>query len=262
MATGKVFKMAYVTLADFRALTGLALPKFTDDMIKSALKLATEIIDTATRQWFEPRALDVRLDGNGTSTLFLNVPIIEVDTLYINGSTTPAERDSYRVYNGKSYPDDRRNPRIKVGGIGNDAFGARNSIYDTSFMAGTVAVFRKGAQNQRILGTFGFVEEDNAPPEQIKHACIKLALYNMGVLRVAGVGRVPPLLPPSLGGGVKSETTDGHSISYNTADRAVRRTGLSALLHGDAELEDIIRAFRGPRGIAVSGTSYVPHGGV
>src|SRR5690606_2892954 len=74
-----------------------------------------QMLERATRQWFEERSATVRVDGNGSDTLFFSVPIISVNELYINDGDTVLDTEFYEVYNNRTdYPDDRRNPRIKL----------------------------------------------------------------------------------------------------------------------------------------------------
>ena len=174
------------------------------------LELASRYIDLVTGQWFEKRALTLTLDGNGRRTLHLLVPVIDVTEIRMDDVALLA--DDYVVYN-RTYPDDRRNPKIK-------------------FEAATT----RDEQNLEIDGDFGFVDDPgagNTIPVQIKKVCLMLALGEVGLLsdtdRRDAVTR----------GRVTKEVTDRHS--YSLGDVAA-----SGGATGNPEIDDILSSFRRP----------------
>lgn len=227
---------SYATVADARK-EGVPT-SITDDVIQPKLDRWSRFIDDATRQWFESRALTLDLDGNDSRVLFLPVPIIKLDSLYMNSDfTNVVDPKLYAAYSRKDAArDDRRNPMIKLAGAGLGVFDAPD------FRRGSM--FVKGEQNQRLVGTFGFIEEDGTTPVLIKRAVLKLTIKE---LQGSGNGQLWNQVGngPSTQGTVTSETTDGHSITYNAFQYTPMKPGLNGITN-DAEVDNIIMLYRGP----------------
>lgn len=239
---------SYVTVAEARA-QGVPEPPapggISNDILAAELLRQSEFIDAATKQWFESRYKSLKLDGNDSRTLFLPVPIIEVQRFYLNSNfTNPIGLDQLSIYDRRdSVRDDRRNPMIKLQG---SALG----VFDVpDFRLGTM--FVKGEQNQKVEGLFGFVEEDGTTPKLIKRAVLKLAIRNLQAgggnmwTEVAGGG------PAASGGVVQSETTDGHTITYTAFSVKPVQAGLNGITN-DPEVDRIIDLYRAPIKIAAT----------
>jgi hypothetical protein len=220
--------VAYVSVSDVRNEGLTDTTKYPDPRVEQLITIWSAYVDRACRQWFEARTLDARLDGNDSDTLFLPVPVIELTSRYF-------------VYNGRSLPDDRQNPRVKLLSQDyRDIF--RSRVYGQKFV--------RGKQNQRLVGSFGFVEQDGSTPELIKRAVIKLVISNA------------PTVAEKQGesGPVAFEMTDGHSIQYVTAEKLGFKSSGFAVTK-DAEVDQILSMYRAPIGMAVTGSSVVTFGG-
>lgn len=227
--------MPYATIADARAE---GVPNtITDDKIQPLLDRWSSFIDEATHQWFEPRSMELMMDGTESRTLFLPVPIISLDALYINGDfTNPLSTNLYGVYANKTpIRDDRRNPMIKLGTTSIGVFDPAD------FRCGMM--FVHGVQNIKLVGTFGFVEADNSTPALIKRAVLKLTIKEL----LAGGGKLWNQVAngPATQGTVTAETTDGHSITYNAFQYKPIPGGLNGITN-DAEVDSILVMYRGP----------------
>ncbi len=154
--------MAYCTLTDLRD-EGFAKCDVTDRRAQSKLDDAAALIESLLGQWFEPRALTIRVDGRGTSELLLETPIIsvaEVRVVNFDGTLQePIPATEYVVYNrhlsmGLLNPDDRQNPRI--------AFtGTKSWIAPGHPLPGVTRserFFHEERQNFQILGRFGYTD--------------------------------------------------------------------------------------------------------
>lgn len=233
----------YIEVQDIRDV-GIDSSIASDAEVLAKIKIAQQFIERATRQWFAPRDVTFKVDGNNSDTLFFSVPIISVDYLKINNSTDELSADLYTVYNGIEYPDDRKNPKICLNREGGSIF-SRPSPYDAPM------VFRKGRQNQEVSGTFGYIEANGSTPELIKRAVLKLTVQNLTLPVYVAEGSVPPAAPPAPSSGqVMREITDGHSIQYTFVKFSDVRSGLSGVTP-DREVLDIIRLYKAPIGIAV-----------
>lgn len=234
----------YITVADVRAAGVNARPP-EDSTIYASIKLWQQVIERATRNFFRPVPMEFYLDGPGSDTIFLPVPIISLESLRLNGSDEPLETGRYRVYSSRAIQDDRGNPRIKL----IDQWGNDRDIY-TAPDRSQRSIFRTGRQNQYIKGVFGYVEPDGSPPELIKRALLKLVLRDLGRPLVGG-GAGSGITPPALMTGVVTEEwTDGHQIKYAVSGGEVkpRAAGLAGLID-DPEVQMILKLYRAPMAI-------------
>lgn len=224
--------MAYATVADARAE---GVPNtILDAAIQAQIDIWSQFIDKACRQWFESRAVTLDLDGTDARVLFLPVPIISLTSLFVNSDfTTALPTTHYKVYSHQTQlRDDRRNPRIEM---------ASSDL--NIFSPNRYSVFVAGTQNQRLVGNFGFVESDGSTPKLIKRAVLKLAIKHLaaspnGLWNEVAAGN------PSVGS-VASESTDGHSISYNAFSIKPTVPGLNGITN-DPEVDNIIKMYKGP----------------
>lgn len=225
----------YISVADVRA-EGITVDQASDVKVLSYIDLYQQFLERACRQWFVPKQLTIKADGNDSDLLPFGVPIIQVDYLKLNNSSEALDTGYYKVYNARYYPDDRRNPRIKL--IGPDS---AQSIYTAPMSNGRLK-FRRGYQNQEVKGIFGFTESDGSTPALIKRALLKLVCQKL-LEKVYDPGSVGVAAGP-----ITSETTDGHSISYGYSGGG-KGVGLSGVTQ-DTEVLDIIKMYKAPLGIA------------
>lgn len=224
----------YTTLEAVRA-AGITVSQASDAAVLEQIVMWSQFMDRACKQWFEPRYLDIKVDGNGARILWLQVPIIGIDELYMNADWVNAvDASYYEVYNnlGDGVSDDRRNPRI----------GLSDTMSQSIFTAvSSRDLFVEGKKNQRVKGTFGFVEPDGSTPGLISRATLKM------VVKILGSGSISPT--PSPAGSIVSETTDGHTIRYGSII-GTQKAGTIGIT-GDPEVEGIIQLYRAPKAMAV-----------
>lgn len=239
MAAGDTID-TYITVQDIRD-EGILEADHDDDKVLSYIKTWQVVLERACRQWFNERSLTLELDGNESDLLLLGIPIIEIEYIRINGQTTNLDSSYYKVYNNKGgYPDDRRNPKIKlVNSVSRNIFAFRNA-------SSTKLIFEKGQKNQIIKGTFGFVESNGATPDPIKRALTKLVIEKLTAPIYSPTG----VTAPPIVGAVIEEWTDGHKIKYGVAggETTKKTYGLSGIT-SDPEILDIIKMYRAPRAI-------------
>lgn len=223
----------YIDVDDVRA-EGLLVADFPDARVETAILTWQAFLERACRQWFYPKDMTIYFDGDNTNVVHLDVPIISVEYLQINSSGANLDTSLYEVYYDKENPKIALN-RSRVG-------------YPISFADGIA--FNKGYKNQLVKGEFGYVTDEREAPELIKRALLKLVIEKLTKpLYGDPPGDEPPL---TIAGVVIEETTDGHSIKYDSgATVSSRRSGLSGIT-SDSEILDILRLFRSPFGIAAS----------
>lgn len=223
--------MGYTTLAAVRAAGLSDTTTYPDAAITAAIARVGAFIDRTTRQWFEPRTKTLRLDGSGTATLLLDVPIVSASALYLNGDfETAVPADRYEVYAGRdAAQDDRGCPMIRLRS-------------DSWWGAGR---FVRGTRNQQVVGIFGYVEADDTTPALIQDAALRLVIRDLSSPAVpassaagggSGSGPVGPLV---------SETTEGHSRHWAAPAIGSMRAGTLAVT-GDPAVDQILAMYRGP----------------
>lgn len=217
--------------------------KFDGDLadLEAYIKQAMAFIDRHTRQWFNARTFDdskpVLMEGNNSETLFFPVPILEITAIRKESGSEILDPTFYQVFNGRDFPDDRRNPMIKLRREDDDVL----FVSSGKWMRGVRAV---------ITGIFGYLEADGSTPLMIQRATLKLSLIY--ALKTLGESASSAAEGADVGP-IKREKTDLHEIEYFDArtggkDSTNDGTGLS----GDDEIDDIIAAFKGP--IVIGGT--------
>lgn len=204
------------------------------------IKQAMAFIDRHTRQWFNARTFDdakpVLMEGNNSETLFFPVPILEITSIRKYAGDQVLTPDSYQVFNGRDFPDDRRNPMIKLRKDDDDVLFAGSS----KWMRGVRAV---------ITGIFGFLEADGSTPLMIQRATLKLALIYAS--KTLGEAAETAASSGDLGP-IKREKTDLHEIEYFDARSDGKGGSDGTGLSGDDEIDDVIAAYKGP--IIIGGT--------
>ena len=200
-----------------------------DSAMDSYIAQAMAFIDRHTRQWFNARAGVVKIPGNNSQLAQLQVPIISVSQILLNGNQPPLDLASALIFNGRFTPDDRRNPRIILRRANIDIFALEPRILLKDRIT-------------EITGVWGYLEADGSTPLLIQRATAKLAV--MRKLSTAGSSAVTAAGSAGLGP-IASEKTDMHEISYHdprTSDSASLSSGTG--LSGDDEIDDIIVSYR------------------
>lgn len=234
----------YVSLLEVRA-AGVPESLATDEEVLDSIATWQQFLDRACRQWFIPKTLTLKFDGTNSDTLHFGVPIVSIDYLKINGSSSNLDTDLYEVYNGTQYPDDRKNPRIKL---------VRNTIHRDIFAGhrGNL-IFRKGRNNQELKGIFGYMEPDGSVPKLIRRALLKLVVEKLTkpLFVDASTGSQELNAAPPVVGAVIEEWTDGHTRKWaqHGGPTEVRAPGLIGITN-DQEILDIVRLYKAPLGIA------------
>lgn len=235
----------YASIQDFRDL-GIEEDDVSDEELTQAIALGQALIEKLTRQWFVPRTVEFAFDGDDTDTIFFSVPIIDIEWLRINGEQTQnLDPSYYRVYNGRSVPDDRSNPKIRLGASSPSIFTTPTyPIFTTRSLR-----FWKGVQNQRVRGTFGYVDQNGQTPAPIKEALMRLVVERLSK-PAYGTPPIVSTLPTSGAGAVIEEWTDGHKMKYASGSITTRSTVMEGI-SADPFVQDVIRLYRAPLGIAV-----------
>lgn len=218
--TGKV-QLADATNIDNGAVTvfrTLYEPAKWNTMVVQAMK----VLDFHTGQWFNKRnftgANSVKTEGNGSYFLHFPVPIIEINSILLNGEGEALPSSQYMVFNGRTLPDDRRNPKVKL-------------LYG----------FFAKLKITQIDGSFGYLEADGSTPELIKVATSRLVVVNLL--------KDPTQLTTNP---IKVEKTDLHEIHYAVSSEAGIATEQNAARTGDLEVDRIINMYKSP--FAIGGT--------
>jgi hypothetical protein len=226
----------YVDVDDLRA-EGVSIPVGGPEEARALdlIKTYQQLVDAITGQFFLPRQIALEVDGRGTSLLQLPLPIVSVSALYVNDDFVNAiDAESYVVYDGRGGEDgrdDRRNPRIKLVSEEQSIFAGVGPVGRTG------ATFAIGEKNQRVEGTFGFVEPDGCTPGPIRLAMKRLVVR--AYLNPIGASGSNPPAGPAI-----EEETDRHRKRW--ADPYVGAKAWSSTGTGDAEVDMILARYKRP----------------
>lgn len=176
---------SYAFVQDFRdeGLTNTDL--YSDAYLQQRITLASRMIERATKRFFYPKSMAIKVNGSGGPKILLSDPIIAVSEVLFDvtpwePSATLIEPDLLRIYNRHltqqlTSPDDRNNPKIE---LFNPAMMLRH--YGSVRSSYSSLVFPPGQQNVSVTGVFGYTEFDGSStgktPDLIRHAC-KLLVF-------------------------------------------------------------------------------------
>ncbi len=197
----------------------------SDVRLLNVLHRVGSFIERATRRSFLPTFKTVVLDGGGTSTLFLDAPVVAVDALIVDGVVVDAE--DWIVYG--------RDPRIVWSSVGPSA-----SIVPGWGWSWYQRRFPWGRQSVSVSGVFGHVEPNAlAPwgtvPLEIEHVARLLVARDLTASANAAAGVV-------YSGPISSERTRDQSVSYETSRAAAWSSGWT----GDPEIDGILARWQAP----------------
>ena len=246
--------MPYATVQDLR---DEGVPSsFTDEWIERRIALAQEYVDRYTGRFFEPRDLEIRVDGNGTPCLFLEHPIISIDDITIelvpgggDDAILSIDLIDVAIYNRHisqhlEHPDDRENPKIEF-----------LRVYDGQLVRASpmsaVLTWPRAKQNVLITGVFGYTdfavgEPEGVTPLLIREATIRLVLRNLRPKYQAvddnGV---------SLGsaGPMTEMRTREQTVKWGSG---AQRQANAGAFTGDPEIDSILARYRRPPRIGVA----------
>lgn len=231
----------YCTLQDIRD-EGFTDPPYSDSWITAKIALASKLIEKMTGRWFEPRQLDLTLDGTGSPALRFRDPIITITSVQID-DTDVDTTDDITIYNrhvrqNLTRPDDRDDPRIEI---------VRDLSIHGYTLGTELAWWWEGRQNIRVVGFFGYTDYDGTTygktPDLIKHLCKLVVTRELAQLSDTD-GR-----DDSRGRSrVKSHKTRHQTITWS--DGGASGTVLSkmamGLWTGDPEIDSLISMYRRP----------------
>ncbi len=142
---------AYCTVDDIRA-EGYAETAISNERAAVGISLATTTIDKICGHWFAPRYRVLRIDGNDGPLLPLDVPVIALMGLEIDGENVSLS--AIKVANSHltgGDESDRHTPYIEFD---------TSSVNDLGLMLSSSGYFFEGERNVLIRGLFGCTEQD------------------------------------------------------------------------------------------------------
>lgn len=235
----ELLTLLYIDLQAVRD-EGVTSVRASDAKVLQQIETWQAFVERATGNWFYPKAMTLDLDGRNTTVLQLPYPIDAVTSVFINEDfTTALDADEYKVYDGKGLTDkdERRNPRIKL-------VTTEDSIFTgTGQVVGRNTVWEVGEQNQRVVGTFGYVEPDGSVPAPIEYALLKLVVRGSKKLGLYDAFPAGPVV---------EEETDRHRVKY--ADPYIGSKMWPTT--GDPEVDQILARYRRPTFVRGPRTLY------
>lgn len=228
-------ELGYCLVSEVRA-EGVTTAQASDARLLLAISRASRFIERATGRWFDPRTCTFTLDGPGTPSLMIEIPIIGISQIKVNDNEV--DLTELRIYNRHltqrlTAPDDRNDPRIQW--LGSD----RRHVYPYGRRL-QQASWGVGTQNVEVTGVFGYTDYNGSPtggiPELIRYACILLVLREY---------------PPQASAAAADQQTAYRLTSERTRDQsytlaAPRAGGGTGLFTGDSRIDDILASFMAP----------------
>jgi len=231
---------AYISPLEVRA-NGLDVATLSNARLALLLPMVHEIIERGCQQPFRPVLVDTKVDGNHSGLMPFPIPVIAMEDVYTNDDTAVQDHDLLALYNGRGgISDNRKNPRMKWKERNASYSGGSTPIWERPSDLGRSPKFIAGHRNQRIVGVFGFVEEDWSAPRLINEAAWRLINANCDSGASGG-----PAVP--AGGLLKREKTDLHEVEYMASASAAN---LETALYADVVVEDIFAMYRRPMIVA------------
>ena len=213
--------MSYTTIALLRA-EGVLEADYPDPVLANRILLADAYIERITEMFFDRRLLTFKFDGHDGKILHMSVPICagadQITSVTVDDDAL-TETDDYVIYN-RQWPDDRKNPRIKL---------------DGEYPAGLV--WTRGLQNVVVVGYFGYVDYDGdetwSTPAPIARVAMRLVMWDLDLLgdEVAQRDR--------RDGRITAESTKGRSITLSELSETGGLTGVR-------EIDTVLAMYRRP----------------
>lgn len=224
--------MSYATLSEARD-EGITSEQADNTRLQRLLDDASAYIDRVTGWWFDARVKTLVFDGEGTESLWLPAPIVSLTSVSIDG-------DALDLATVLSYGTTSSGTHLRAARLARRLTSARLDEVRAR------PVWPEGRQNITVVGTFGYVlANGTSPPPEIRDACIRLAVRNLGLLGDASAQAEVRRAE------VFRESTDGHSYelagTLPGAAGAWRRGGIL----GDPAIDVVLAGFRRPSRAAV-----------
>ncbi len=255
LEAGEPVTDSYVSICDMRK-EGVALCIADDERVFLALRLARRFVERLTRRFFEPRYLELKVDGKGGDKILLDIPIIAIESIAIDEfpiepTSTLLDEDTIKIYNrhieqGLETPDDRNNPKIEALAFFHSNF-RLNAELETfgghSFR--TAFRFPQGDQNITLKGVFGYTENDGSfagsTPLEIRQVIKLLALRELpGMLDIEAREDFNKRF------GIVTEKTKEQTIQYVDRPSGRGQSAFFGYFTGDPNIDNILASFVGP----------------
>jgi hypothetical protein len=178
----------YALVSDFRD-EEIGPELASDVRLLKLIRSQSEDVEQLTGRFFEPRFLDVYVDGTDGRILLLGPPIIALDGVAILDEPIMLEVGGREIviYNrhlrGMVDPDDRNAPRVEIPDVDSmiDPYGG---AYGCSYPYPPVRLgFPRNSQNIHVQGLFGYTDPDGSTigktPSGIKRAVMLMVKRNL-----------------------------------------------------------------------------------
>ena len=213
----------YITLQQVRD-AGITAGDADDATVLAAIKIWMEFIDQQTGQFFNKRSGTYTFEGRNTDVVFFGAPIIDITAIRMNRESVGTPLDNFMIFNSRDFPDNRRNPKLKI------VSKRRNIFTGTS----SFKTFHRGTTSE-IDGSWGFLEPDGTTPALVQRAVLKLVIKAIR-------NPLDSTTTTSNQGPLKREKTDLHETEYFEPGKSAVEQGDSS--SGDVEVDKIIAMYR------------------
>lgn len=185
----------YISLVDLRSRCGFSATVPSDAALTKLLNKSCKFIESKCRCWFVSRTMTRYFDGSMMKQLWLDIPLVSVTSITLDGS-------ALTVYD----PDDEDGEYV------NHALGQEclDPASFSPYLELVTGKWGKGSRNVKIVGAWGWVDEDLKTPEPILDAVARLcSLYNTPMKSDHGIDRM-------RAGEIRSESVADRSVSWGS----------------------------------------------
>lgn len=226
---------SYVLVSDMREQR-FTTTKYADELVLKRIREASLRFDRFTGRWFEPRAVESRIDGSGRPDMLLEHPIVGIESVSIfgEGGIDPI---SYRVSN------DLYVPKLEFFATLTGLQGPYQSLaYPISANHLTARVWSRGTQNVTVSGVFGYLENGDTPED------VRRAVKLLAARELTGMASGSDRFDAQNRHRVTSERTREQSYTLSDGSRGTSSgMGGSTAYTGDPEIDVVIEQYaRGP----------------
>lgn len=239
---------AYVLLSELRE-EGFSSTALSDARALKLITTASLMVERFTRRFFDVRYLRQTLSGSGGGSLQLDVPVIALDGLSVDGGLIdPA---IYSVFNRHLsermlQPDDREAGMIaftiETHGLGSvRVYDSGPRVYRRGFWGGT--------RNVSLSGLFGYTDYDEDQMVGVTPEAIKRATMMLIARELVGIGNVEARFEQQSVSRIRDLRTRDQSVSYGTASSSGGSGsggGVGLTFTGDPAIDTILELYSAP----------------
>lgn len=220
----------YVSLAEAKSVVPQGTPT---SVVLETISAYQDYFEQTTGWWFEPRRVELLVDGTGTPQIELPYPIIGLEAVYANQDfSTPVPLADLKFVTDRQLPEWRASPQIFL----------HSDVQGSVYVADPWFRFNAGSLNNKIVGTFGMVDASGKTPALIRSALLRCVSIHLAQGKLTGGSS-------SISAGVvtRVQVKDHVRVTtpiYKPSNNAIPPT--TSLVTRDSFVDGVLRQYRRP----------------